>query len=108
MANGRAQFIAAAILMLCATLADSRLLPGARAQTTERDIARMLPPDSIGVAWMEPDGTIRMNLRAEGPGGIVGHGRLEYAPGDKDYAKILAHLGGLKPGQFKSVPPWPK
>ena len=96
------------VIMLCLALASEPVLPAAKAQTTGSDIVRQLPPDSIGVAWMEPDGTIKMNLRAEGPGGIVGHGRAEYAPTDKDYAKILAHLGGLKSGEIKSIPPWPK
>jgi hypothetical protein len=57
---------------------------------------------------MLPDGTIELSLRAEGPGGIVGHGRMTYAPSDKDYQMVLEHLGGLKPGETKLVPPWPR
>ena len=63
-------------------------------------------PD-IGVCWMEPDGTIKMRLRAEGPGGIVGHAMMEYAPDHADYTDILAHVGPIKPGEHKSVRPWP-
>ena len=56
---------------------------------------------------MEPDGTIVLDLRAEGPGGIVGHGRLRYPKGHARYAEVLAHLGGLVPGETKAVRPWP-
>jgi hypothetical protein len=64
-------------------------------------------PASIGAATMLPDGTIKLQLRAEGPGGTVGDALLTYPPSDKDYAKILKHLGGLKPGESKPVPPFP-
>jgi hypothetical protein len=62
---------------------------------------------SVGVATMGPDGTIELRLRATGPGGMVGEGFLTYPPSDPQYAEILRHLGGLKPGEIKSVPPWP-
>jgi len=62
---------------------------------------------SIGSATMMEDGTIILNLRAEGPNGTIGDGRLVYRKGDKGYSDVLKHLGGLKPGEFKPVPPWP-
>jgi hypothetical protein len=62
---------------------------------------------SIGVATMQPDGTILLQLRAEGPGGLEGDALLTYPPADPDYANVLQHLGGLAPGQSKPVPPWP-
>ena len=62
---------------------------------------------SIGQATMAPDGTIILDLRAEGPGGAVGDARLIYPRTHKDYESILKHLGGLKPGETKPVPPWP-
>lgn len=62
---------------------------------------------TIGVATMRPDGTIELRLRATGPGGMVGEGFLTYPPSDPQYAEVLRHLGGLKPGETKSVPPWP-
>jgi hypothetical protein len=64
--------------------------------------------DSIGVATMEKDGTVVLQLRAEGQGGILGDGLLRYPPDHPDYAKILDHIGGLKKGHAKKVPPWPK
>jgi hypothetical protein len=61
---------------------------------------------SIGQATMTPDGTILLDLRAEGPGGAIGDARLTYPPEHKDYQMILKHLGGLKPGEVKPVPPF--
>jgi hypothetical protein len=62
---------------------------------------------SIGVAKMLADGTIVMSLRAEGPGGIVGEGQMRYPKSHPNYAEVLQHLGGMKPGEEKPVPPWP-
>jgi hypothetical protein len=66
----------------------------------------MANPQSIGTATMSPDGTIVLQLRAEGPG-VRGEGRIVYPPTHKDYADVLKHLGGLKPGETKPVAPWP-
>jgi hypothetical protein len=33
---------------------------------------------------------------------------VKYPPGDPDYDKVLKHLGGLKPGDDKPVPPFPE
>ena len=62
---------------------------------------------SIGVATMSDDGTITLQLRAEGAGGSVGDAVFVYKPGDKMYAKIKQHIGDIKPGEEKPVPPWP-
>jgi hypothetical protein len=64
--------------------------------------------DSIGSAKMKEDGTIVLQLRAEGPGGIVGDALVMYRPDDPKYKETLDHLGGLKPGEEKPVPPWPE
>jgi hypothetical protein len=37
----------------------------------------------------------------------VGDGVLTYPPSDSHYAEILQHLGGMNPGETKSVRPWP-
>jgi hypothetical protein len=63
-------------------------------------------PQSIGTATMSHDGTIILDLRAEGPGGIIGEARLVYPPKDAPYAEILKRLG-LRPGETKRVSPWP-
>lgn len=64
-------------------------------------------PDSIGQASMKPDGTIVLQLRAEGAGGAVGDALITYPKSDPKYGSVLKHLGGLKPGQTKPVPPFP-
>ncbi len=56
---------------------------------------------------MEADGTIVLMLRAEGPGGIIGDAQLRYEKSHPKYEETLRHLGGLKPGEEKPVPPWP-
>lgn len=83
--------IAAALLLLAPALARGQ----APAAT---------PP--IGIARMEADGTLLLDLRAEGSGGLRGHGRFVYRRGDKDYEMVLKHLGGMQPGETKPVPPW--
>lgn len=65
------------------------------------------PPASIGSATMSEDRVIRLQLRAEGAGGALGDALLVYAPDDPNYEEVLAHLGGLAPGETKPVPPWP-
>lgn len=66
------------------------------------------PKRSIGMAKMKPDGTIVLDLRAEEVGGMaIGIGRLEYAPSDPGYQGVLDHIGGLRQGETKPVPPWP-
>jgi hypothetical protein len=61
---------------------------------------------SIGTATMEPDGTIVLQLHAQGPGGSIGDALLRYPPDHPQYHSVLDHLGGLHPGETKSVPPW--
>ena len=62
---------------------------------------------SIGIARMLHDETIVLDLRAEGPAGQVGDAQLRYPKGSAKYQDVLKHLGGLKPGESKPVPPWP-
>jgi hypothetical protein len=64
-------------------------------------------PASIGSATMSADRTVTLRLRAEERGGILGEGVLVYRPGSRYYKEVLDHIGGLKPGQTKLVPPWP-
>jgi hypothetical protein len=80
---------------------------GCRDSRRAADSTHRARPSSIGRATMEADGTIEMELRAEGPRGARGEGRLVYRPGDRDYPMVLKHLGGLKPGETKPVPPFP-
>ena len=61
----------------------------------------------IGVATMSADGAITLQLRAEGAGGTVGDAVFVYKPGDPMYAEVKQHIGDIKPGETKPVPPWP-
>jgi hypothetical protein len=61
---------------------------------------------SIGAAKMLPDGTITLHLRAE-HASAVGDSLIQVGPSDPRHKEILAHVGGLRPGEEKQVPPWP-
>jgi hypothetical protein len=61
---------------------------------------------SIGVATMLADGTILVGV--PGPeAGSRARAVLMVEPGDTNYQSIIDHVGGLKPGETKSIPPWP-
>ena len=60
----------------------------------------------IGSATMAADGTITLHLTRTADGKFV-EGMLTYKIGDPGYQGVLAHLGGMKPGETKPVPPWP-
>jgi hypothetical protein len=55
---------------------------------------------TIGIAVMGEDGTITLNLRS--PDGA--QGLLVYKRGDPQYARIISHLGGIRPGEHKPIP----
>ena len=55
---------------------------------------------TIGVATMSPDGTVTLNLRS--PDGA--EGVLAYPRSDPNYARIVSHIGGIRPGEHKPVP----
>lgn len=61
---------------------------------------------SIGEAWLEKDGGITLSLRSDAYGAPIS-AMFTYKTSDRDYAKILKHLGGLAPGEVKDVPPFP-
>ena len=69
-------------------------------------VAEMEQTQSIGIATMQQDRTIVLDLVASGPGGLLGDGRVTYSPSDPNYAAILRHLGALRPGEVKQVQPW--
>ena len=77
------------------------------AWTHAPEITLTIEETSIGSATMTADGTIVLSLRAEGPGAVIGDTQLRYPKNHPDYQKILAHLGGLQPGESKPVSPWP-
>ncbi len=64
-------------------------------------------PSYIGEAWLEKDGRITLHLSSDADGNHV-NAMFSYETDDKDYQKILKHLGGLKPGETKPVKPFEK
>lgn len=60
----------------------------------------------IGNATMRDDGTLVLDLVAEGPSGEHGLAQFVYPPDHPRYRQVLDHLGGMKPGEQKVVPPW--
>lgn len=71
---------------------ESRADGGASMLTPQRTI--------IGTARMREDGTIVLDLRHPWM-------HQEYPPGHPRHASIVEHVGGLRPGEEKAVPPWP-
>ena len=79
-------------------------------------------PGAIGSAEMDPSGTIRLHLRAptrsapeqsvlpvvprSAAAERLGYGEIELDRWDLHDGDMLRHLGGLRPGQIKPVPPW--
>jgi hypothetical protein len=61
--------------------------------------------ESVGKATMSANGTITLQLRSLWPDPIA-ETQLVFAPDDPQYDEIKRHLGGIAPGESKSVPPW--
>jgi hypothetical protein len=61
---------------------------------------------SIGVATMLQNGTILVGVRGRDSDSRA-QAVLMVEPGDSNYQLIIDHLGGLKPGETKPIPPWP-
>ncbi|MCA0315309.1 MAG: hypothetical protein LCH63_15950 [Candidatus Melainabacteria bacterium] len=62
---------------------------------------------SIGTCKMDAQGTLILDLIAEGDDGLIGHGQLVYAKDHPQYQMILQHVGPMFPGEIKAVMPWP-
>ena len=65
------------------------------------------PSGNVGSAYMRPDGTLEMSLRTETTDGTIGEAFLVIPPADPRYKSMVAHLGGIKPGEGKPIPPFP-
>ena len=59
---------------------------------------------SIGVARLDEEGNLVLQLRAEGPDGVVGDSLFQFPPTHKKYQYWLDRVGGLEPGESKPVP----
>lgn len=101
---------AGAVLLLCLVFLagcqpDSPSTPPSAAAAASPSAAAL--PGSIGVATMKPDGTLELRLVATHTDGSTGEGFFTYPPDHAEYKEVLDHLGGMKPGESKPVPPWP-
>jgi len=74
---------------------------GSRAQNNPEQ-----KPHYIGKASMSADGTITLDLFMTGDGKPL-DGHFTYKTDDRDYQTIIRHVGGIKPGETKPVPPFP-
>lgn len=61
---------------------------------------------SIGTATMAPDGTMEFRLMEEFS--HLGEIYFRYALGTPDYIWALKYIGGIKPGEKKDIPTFPK
>ena len=64
------------------------------------------PPPNVGTITMFADKSIELQLRSLPPGPIA-EALFRYKPGDPKYKESIDHVGGLKPGETKMLPPWP-
>ncbi len=86
--------------------AESTLLlaQGGPARRGQAQPIQQKQTDSIGVATMNADGTIVLNLHHHGT--VDADAEISYDRNDRQYRDIADHLGGLRPGQVKIVQPW--
>jgi hypothetical protein len=64
-------------------------------------------PDNVGTANMDAAGIVYLRLRSVDHG-MVAEAMKVVKPTDSDYADIVKHLGGIKPGESKPIPPFPE
>ncbi len=92
--------------LLVALLSLILLTSGAAVARDDQATGREGKPDNIGAATMLLNGTIVLDLRAEGPGGVIGDARLTYRPGEPHYQVVRDHLPELRPGMTVIEPPF--
>ena len=63
---------------------------------------------TIGTATMREDGTIVMRIGSNSEATGKGEARILYDKDHEKYQMIIEHLGGIQPGEEKSIPPWPE
>lgn len=63
-----------------------------RPRTAQREHRHVRRPEHIGQATMQKDGTLTLDLRADGDKGEIGHAFLIYKPDHAHYAAIKQHL----------------
>jgi hypothetical protein len=69
-------------------------------------IMASIEDNNLGIAWLADNGTLVIELKvlsASGPDRLF----LEFAPEHPKFARILKHIGGIKPEETKEIPPDP-
>lgn len=74
---------------------------------TGADVKPKAEPDSIGVASVYDDGTIRLKLKAQS-GTAFKETAYLFPPEHPQYQIVADHVGRLTPGIWTPVPPWPE
>jgi hypothetical protein len=64
--------------------------------------------DSIGTAWLEKDGTLKVDLQKSTEMQQNFHNLLMLKPSSPSYSRFIDHIGGISPGERKRVPAWPQ
>jgi hypothetical protein len=64
-------------------------------------------PENVGNAFMKSDGVLEMMLRTVARSGAIGETMMVVEPNDSRYKAMVAHLGGIKPGEARAIPPFP-
>lgn len=81
------------------------------ATTPPTDDVGLPPPqddlDHVGMATLQADGTLLLNLRAVSADGTIGEAMMVVAPSDDRYDDMRQHIGPIKVGQSVSIPPFP-
>ena len=85
---------------------DPRLLLAACARALRACPGQPSPPPYVGAAKMSSDGVITLQLWSQ-DGPNIAEAMVRIRPGEPRYEETLRHLGGLKPGEAKAIPPWP-
>ncbi len=94
-----------AALVLSGVLLGTAFVSAAPAADRSRQPIPCEDIDSVGRAKMSADGTITLQLRSLWPDSVA-ESQIVFAPDDLQYEDIKHHLGGIKPGESKPVPPW--
>jgi len=95
------------VALLSVVGCKSKGRPAAEPSATSTAVPSSTPVETVGVASMDPDGTIVLQLRGVTDDGLVAETLVRYPKGHADYEMILKHLDGLRPGESKFVKPFP-
>ncbi len=62
--------------------------------------------ENVGLAWLADDGILVLQLKVLFDDGRTDQVFIEIEPTDPKFARVLAHLGGLRYGENKHIKPF--